>query len=504
MRLPGATKYQLLYGIALIMATSLLFLTNKQPGMAQQQERPKIALLIGNAAYTGAISPLKNPLLDIETIKKALLQTGFKMRNIIMVKNGGFRTIHKAVGRYIRRLESSGHNAIGFFYYSGHGAVNKDTRVNYLIPTDVTVTETEELWDSSVQLQTIIDKLRSRAGNATHFVVFDACRNSLKLSRPGSKALFGAKGFEPLRTVRGMLIAYATADGETAADASAYANTLAQELVRPGVEAVTMFREVQLRVSRAIGQEPWLSYGRLGRTYFAGNRKPTPKPEGSRSDAGLAWRDVQGSNANEGSSIKPKKSPNPRQQHQWNTEPIKSGKSFTLATGQSVELGEKRIILAVKHSYAPNGGTVRVILGDASKSLDTGQRLYFKDRSCHIAVRGVTWNNATFRFRCAPPRIGKKKGATTKDAGFHEGVIRSGQSFTLATGQAAELGPGGVLMAVKHTYAPNGGNVTVILNDKRKSLGTGKQLPFVSGNQKCRIAVRKVTWKTATFRLRCR
>ena len=274
MRLPGVKKVQWLTAIALIMATVFMFLSNQQPGMAQQQERPKIALLIGNGAYTGAISKLKNPLRDIETIKKALLKTGFQERNIIMVRNGGFRAIHKAVGRYIRRLKRSGRNAIGFFYYSGHGAVNRDTKVNYLIPTDIKVSDTDELWDSSIQLQTIINKLRGRASNATHFVVFDACRNSLKLSQPGTKALFEAKGFEPVRKVRGMLIAYATADGETAADASAYADALAAELVRPGVEAVSMFRKVQLKVARTLGQEPWLTYGALGETYFAGRESP--------------------------------------------------------------------------------------------------------------------------------------------------------------------------------------------------------------------------------------
>ena len=274
MRLRGSKKVQRLVSTALIMATTFLFLSDKQPGMAQQQERPKIALLIGNGAYTGAISKLKNPLRDIETIKKALLKTGFQERNIIMVRNGGFRTIHKTVGRYIRRLKRSGRNAIGFFYYSGHGAVNRDTKVNYLIPTDIKVSDTDELWDSSIQLQTIINKLRGRASNATHFVVFDACRNSLKLSRPGTKALFEAKGFEAVRKVRGMLIAYATADGETAADASAYADALAAELVRPGVEAVSMFRKVQLKVARTLGQEPWLTYGALGETYFAGRESP--------------------------------------------------------------------------------------------------------------------------------------------------------------------------------------------------------------------------------------
>jgi transcriptional regulator with XRE-family HTH domain len=65
----------------------------------------------------------------------------------------------------------------GFFYYSGHGA--SDGSTNYLIPVDVKTTESAELWDQSLRLNEITRKLKVEAGNATHFVVFDACRNTL-------------------------------------------------------------------------------------------------------------------------------------------------------------------------------------------------------------------------------------------------------------------------------------------------------------------------------------
>ena len=47
-------------------------------------------------------------------------------------------------------------------------------------------TKTGELWDESLRLNEITRKLKAEAGNATHFVVFDACRNTLKLTPPGS------------------------------------------------------------------------------------------------------------------------------------------------------------------------------------------------------------------------------------------------------------------------------------------------------------------------------
>jgi hypothetical protein len=44
--------------------------------------------------------------------------------------------------------------------------------------------------------------------------------------------------------------------------------------MKPGIEAVTMFRNVQLRVKQTIGQDPWLSFPSLPALYFAGSKPP--------------------------------------------------------------------------------------------------------------------------------------------------------------------------------------------------------------------------------------
>jgi hypothetical protein len=125
-----------------------------------------------------------------------------------------------------------------------------------------------------LRLTEITRKLKAEAGNATHFVVFDACRNTLKLTQPGARAFVQAKGFVPTAQENGMLIAYATAEGELASDVGRgtgpYAKILADEIVKPGIEAVVMFRTVQLRVRATIHQEPYLGFNALGNVYFAG------------------------------------------------------------------------------------------------------------------------------------------------------------------------------------------------------------------------------------------
>jgi hypothetical protein len=127
-------------------------------------------------------------------------------------------------------------------------------------------------------------------------VVFDACRNTLKLTQPGSRAVVQSKGFVPVAQENGMLIAYATAEEELASDvgvgAGPYAKVLAEEVVKPAIEAVAMFRIVQRRVRAAIRQEPYLGFSALGDLYLAGKelKLPEPAPMPARlSEAAEAW-----------------------------------------------------------------------------------------------------------------------------------------------------------------------------------------------------------------------
>src|SRR5262249_8801730 len=83
----------------------------------------------------------------------------------------------------------------------------------------------------------------------------------------------------------GVMIAYATAPGRTASDrgdgSGPYARILAEEIVKPGIEAMTMFRNVALRVKNSIGQDPWLSASTLQEVFFAGK---TESERGAASD----------------------------------------------------------------------------------------------------------------------------------------------------------------------------------------------------------------------------
>jgi hypothetical protein len=275
----GGTRRQCLLVGLLLVLTSISF-----PAFAEK----RFALLIGNEAYESAIGRLGNPHNDVALLEQALKGLGFE---VAVERDDGLGALTRAVNAYVRRLHVAGPNAVGFFYYSGHGA--SDGSTNYLIPVDVKTTEPGELWDQSLRLTEITRKLKAEAGNATHFVVFDACRNTLKLTQPGSRALVQAKGFVPVAQESGMLIAYSTAENELASDvgvgAGPYSKVLAEEIVKPGIEAVSMFRVVQRRVRIAISQEPYLGFNALGDVYLGGKPDTAAPPGPPKTTAGPTY-----------------------------------------------------------------------------------------------------------------------------------------------------------------------------------------------------------------------
>jgi len=155
------------------------------PSLARAEAR--IALLIGNQGYATDVGPLKNPLNDIRLVGAALAKVGFEVMAPVQDANRG--SILYAAHDFAGRLQAAGPEAVGFFYYSGHGvALDGD---NFLIPINVKSTTRRELDVEGIKLSDIINILNDRAPQAVHFIVFDACRNNLGGVR-------GAKGFIPV------------------------------------------------------------------------------------------------------------------------------------------------------------------------------------------------------------------------------------------------------------------------------------------------------------------
>src|SRR5438552_18717930 len=116
-------------GIALILLMLL-------PSAAKAKTR--IGLVVTNQAYTQAGARLTNTHHDGELVKAALEKVGFSVWVLRDTPSEG--ALLKAIGEHVSRLAEAGPEAVGFFYYSGHGAADRPEGSNYLIPTDAPIT----------------------------------------------------------------------------------------------------------------------------------------------------------------------------------------------------------------------------------------------------------------------------------------------------------------------------------------------------------------------------
>jgi Caspase domain len=94
----------------------------------------RIALLIGNQGYDASVGRLKSPHNDIAIVGQALAGQGFEL--IPLIKDARRSGILGGIRELVRRLNGTDSGAIGFVYYSGHRAAERDTNINYLITVD--------------------------------------------------------------------------------------------------------------------------------------------------------------------------------------------------------------------------------------------------------------------------------------------------------------------------------------------------------------------------------
>jgi uncharacterized caspase-like protein len=118
----------------MVRATIVLLLLVLVPSAAIAQAEKHIALLIGNQAYNLKVGPLKNPRNDVALVGAALRSLGFLVTE---VRDADYRTMDAAIKRHAATVRREGQGTVSLLYYSGHGAADTDTKINYLIPVDV-------------------------------------------------------------------------------------------------------------------------------------------------------------------------------------------------------------------------------------------------------------------------------------------------------------------------------------------------------------------------------
>lgn len=199
----------------------------------------RIALVIGNAAYKYE-GVLNNPINDARLLANTL-KNDLGFDSVQLVENADFRQLNRAVDEFSRK---AGGADAAFVYFSGHGQQTLDKQ-NYLLAVDAQIEQEADLKAGAITSDALVT---ATEGAKIRLVVLDACRDRPKgayKTKSGIKGLTRAK--DP--SINGLLIAYATEDGDVAQDGrsggnSPYAAALAAELKKRDKPIMAMFDEV--------------------------------------------------------------------------------------------------------------------------------------------------------------------------------------------------------------------------------------------------------------------
>jgi formylglycine-generating enzyme required for sulfatase activity len=216
----------------------------------------RVALVIGNAAYRYA-DKLANPVNDARGMRDALVQLKF---DVIYGEDLDLKALRQKIGQFAGRVDGAD---VAMVYFAGHGATFGDTP--YVVPVDTEFKSLDEVPYELVSVETLIGELHRAKG--VRIAILDACRDNgaeqeLKRSRGGAVT----RGLAPMKNPSGLIVAFATQHGATAADSAGSRNSpftaaLLNNIATAGLDVTDMFRKVGRDVDAATGgrQRPEIS-----------------------------------------------------------------------------------------------------------------------------------------------------------------------------------------------------------------------------------------------------
>src|SRR5215467_4167235 len=226
-------KSRTLLRVVLVALVSFASLT------APAQSQRRVALLIGNNAYT-YVPRLANAIGDVRAVAATLKGLGFA---VSVAEDQSRQDMSRTLLTFDKAIEPGD---TAFFFFSGHGFEIHGQ--NYLLPTDVPgVRENEEelLQDASFPVERIIDRMQAR-GARVALLVLDACRDN-PFERSGTRGLRGTGGLAPMTPAGGVFVVYSAGAKQQALDRlgyndkdpnSVFTRNFNRELATPGLTLV--------------------------------------------------------------------------------------------------------------------------------------------------------------------------------------------------------------------------------------------------------------------------
>lgn len=265
----------------LIVLLAALFIS----ASARAQEEARTALVVGVDKYDDLyFKELGAPVAESKVLQLKLEALGFQVQLLV---NPTRRELYEATDAFGSTLARRG--GVGFFYFSGHGAMKSDEAgTNYLIPTRTSIRTENDLPEEAFNAQRIANRMKE-AKNRLNLIFLDACRNNALPKGDGTKSSGG--GLAAMRGASGLMFFFATQPGEVAIEdagkRSLFTSALLKHLDAPNLSFMDMMGDVTSDTESSsatltgnrIRQSPFISGTFSGRFYF--NRSATRNERGN-------------------------------------------------------------------------------------------------------------------------------------------------------------------------------------------------------------------------------
>jgi formylglycine-generating enzyme required for sulfatase activity len=263
-------KMRLLLWLCVIVTSAMPVL----PAGAQQRTA-RVALVIGNASYPDASTPLSTTIRDARSIAEELRRSEFE---VDLKENIGKEEMQRAIDAFTGKIRSG---TAALFYFSGYGI--QAARQTYLIPINAQVWSEADLRRDGFSVDALLAEM-NRRGAKVKIVIIDAARRNPFERRFRASAA----GLAAIDAPEGTLAMYSAAPGKLINDGSGANSVFVSELIKelrvPNLTAEEVFNRARIGVSRASSNEqvPWVASSLVDEFYFGASRPaitgPSPAP----------------------------------------------------------------------------------------------------------------------------------------------------------------------------------------------------------------------------------
>jgi uncharacterized caspase-like protein len=138
------------------------------PSSAQQKDE-RVALVIANAKYPDASTPLTTPIKDATKLADELRRLNFSVE---FKTNLGKKEMQRAINAFTDKIKDG---TTAFFYFSGIGL--QVSRRSYLIPTNAQIWSEADVRRDGVSVDALLAEVH-RKGAKVKIVIIDAARRN--------------------------------------------------------------------------------------------------------------------------------------------------------------------------------------------------------------------------------------------------------------------------------------------------------------------------------------